>query len=86
MKPNGLEAAASVTSIGSSRCARQASAISNASAMFTARKVLSYSLTISAASGEATRCSSTDVAQQLGGVLEAASVTAPTTRGVCGCS
>ena len=55
MKPNGLVAAASVISIGSSACVRQASAISNASAMLTARKLLSYSLTISAAAGEETR-------------------------------
>ena len=41
MNPNGFEAAASVTSTGSSPCSRQASAISNESAMLSARKVFS---------------------------------------------
>ncbi len=56
---------ASATSIGFSPFARQASAISNASATLTAPKVSAYSFAISAVSGEETRRSSpAEVPQQ----------------------
>ncbi len=50
MKPNGLVAAASITSQTSSPSTSHISAISLTSPMLTARKVFSSSLTISAAS------------------------------------
>ena len=56
MKPYGLLAAALVISIGSSEKPAQISANSLARAMLTARKEFSYSLVISAASGEFTLC------------------------------
>ena len=51
MKPNGLVAAASMTSHGSTPILRQAKASSLASAMFTLRKVFSRSLAVSATRG-----------------------------------
>ena len=54
MKPNGLVAAASMTSQTSTPSLSQTMAISLTSPMFTLRKVFSRSLTSSAASGEET--------------------------------
>jgi len=54
MKPNGLVAAASITSQTLTPSLSHMMAISLTSPMFTARKVFSSSLTISAARGEET--------------------------------
>ena len=51
MKPNGLVAAASMTSHGSTPIFRQAKASSLASAMLTLRNVFSSSLAVSATRG-----------------------------------
>ena len=51
MKPNGLVAAASITSHGSTPIFRHAKASSLARAMFTLRKVFSRSFAVSATRG-----------------------------------